>query len=84
MEYQQKKEIVEVYLETTFKECVLYCCDEGFISPEKEKQVIENYNSNEEYQHDIIVNFFDDLNISEEEFEKIALEFEGEYNYKNN
>jgi hypothetical protein len=75
---KHKKEIVEVYLETSFKECVLYCCDEGFISPEKEKQVIEAYNNNEEYEHEIIINFFDDLSISEEEFQEISLSCENQ------
>lgn len=78
-----KKEVVEVYLETSFKECVLYCCDEGIISPEKEKQTIEAYNSNEDFEHEIIINFFDDIEISEDEFQEIVLQFEGDYKNEN-
>jgi hypothetical protein len=79
-----KKNVVQVFLETTFKECVMYCCDEGIISKENEKEIMLNYYKNEdEHGHNIIVNFFDDIGISDEEFYKFSMEFEGNYNYKN-
>ena len=76
------KEIVEVFLETSFKECVLYCTEEKIINPEREKQIMLQYNSNEDLQHEVVINFFDEIGIYDEEFEKYSLELEGEYNSK--
>ena len=62
----------------------MYCCDEGIISKENEKEIMLNYYKNEdEHGHDIIVNFFDDIGISDEEFYKFSMEFEGNSNSKN-
>lgn len=76
------KEIVEVFLETSFKECVLFCTDEKIINPEREKQIMLQYNFNEDLHHEIVSNFFDEIGINDEEFEKYSLEFEGDYNSK--
>lgn len=65
---EQKQDIVGVYQETSFKECVMYCTDENIISKEYEKSVLEQYNSNEDLGHEVVCNFFDYLGINEDDF----------------
>lgn len=74
------KEIVEVFLETSFNECVLFCTDNGIISRGREQEIFKQYHNNEDLQHEVVVNFFDEIGINDDEFEKYSLEFEGEYN----
>lgn len=74
MTQETKKAIIEVYVETSFKECVLYCTDENIISAEYEKNIILQYNSNEELEHEVVSNFFDYLGINEDEFLEISSE----------
>ena len=68
MTTEQKLDIIEVYQETSFKECVMYCKDENIISKEYEQSILEQYNSNEDLESDVICNFFDYLDITEEDF----------------
>ena len=65
---KEKQSIVEVYQETSFKECVMYCTDENIISKDYEKSILEQYNSNDDLEHEIVCNFFDYLGINEDEF----------------
>ena len=65
---EQKEYIVDVYQETSFKECVMYCTDEGIITKEYEKSILEQYNSNEDLKSEVVCNFFDYLGINEDEF----------------
>lgn len=67
-----KTEIVEVYINTSFKECVMFCTDFNIISKEYEKEVMLQYNINEDLQHEVVCNFFDYLGINEEEFLDIS------------
>lgn len=69
---EQKREIVEVYIETSFKECVMYCTDENISSKEFEQSILEQYNSNEDLEQDVVCNFFDYLGINEDEFLKYS------------
>lgn len=64
----QKQDIIEVYQETSFKECVTYCTDEDIISKEYEKSILEHYNLNEDLENEVVCNFFDYLGINEDEF----------------
>lgn len=75
-----KKEVVEVFLNTSFKECVMYCTDEKIITSEQEKRIFMYYNSTDEGQHEVVINFFDDLGINDNEFEEISNNFQGDYN----
>ena len=70
----KKLEIIEVYVETSFKECVMYCTDENIISKEYEKLILEQYNSNEDLENEVICNFFDFLGINEDEFLSFSAE----------
>lgn len=69
---QWKIDVVEVYQETSFKECVMYCTDEGIISADKEKEAIQEYNEDEDREHEVVSDFFDYLGINEETFEDIT------------
>ncbi len=71
-----KEDVVEVYLETSFKECVMYCTDEKIISSEKEKEVMLNYNQNEDQEHEVVNNFFDYIGIDEDTFLEISNKLE--------
>ena len=64
----KKLEIIEVYVETSFKECVMYCTDENFISKKYEKSILEQYNFNEDLENEVVCNFFDYIGINEDEF----------------
>ena len=68
MTAEQKPDIVEVYQETSFKECVMYCTDENIISKGYEKLILEQYNSNEDLEQDVVCSFFDYIGINEDEF----------------
>ncbi|MFT6125830.1 MAG: hypothetical protein ACJAVA_000272 [Flavobacteriaceae bacterium] len=72
MNFLKKTEIVEVYIETSFKECVMHCTDKGIISKVQEKRVFEQYNSNKDLESEVICNFFDEIGIDEEEFLTIS------------
>ena len=74
MTVEQKQTVVEVYQETSFKECVMYCTDEGIISKEYEKSILEQYNSNEDLENEVICSFFDYLGINEDEFLSLSAE----------
>lgn len=69
---QQKTDIVEVYQETSFKECVMYCTDENIISKDYETFILNQYNFNDELENEVICNFFDYLGINEDEFSELT------------
>ncbi len=71
---EQKEYIVDVYQETSFKECVMYCTDEGIITKEYEKSILEQYNYNEDLESEVVCNFFDYLGINEDEFLELTNE----------
>jgi hypothetical protein len=70
---EQKEYIVDVYQETSFKECVMYCTDEGIITKEYEKSILEQYNYNEDLESEVVCNFFDSLGINEDEFLELTI-----------
>ena len=74
MTTEQKQDIVEVYQETSFKECVMYCTDKGIISEEYEKSILGQYNLNEDLESEVVCNFFDYLGINEDEFLSFSAE----------
>lgn len=61
-----KKDVIEVYLETSFKEYIL---------PATEKSIMDMYNKDEETEHEVVLYFFDLLDITEEEFLEISENF---------
>lgn len=69
---KEKIEIVEVYLETSFKECVMYCTEKKVISEMQEKETFLQYNSNEDLEDEVVSNFFDSIGINEDEFLEIS------------
>lgn len=71
-------DIVEVYINTSFKECVMYCTDENIISKEYEKEVMLQYNSNEDLENEVIIDFFDKIGITEDLFLKYSKIIEDE------
>lgn len=76
MNFLTKTDIVEVYISTSFKECVMYCTDKGIISKEREKKVMWEYNLNEDLEHEVVCNFFDFIGINEDEFLAISNKIE--------
>jgi hypothetical protein len=68
---QWKIDVIEVYNETSFKECVMYCTDENIITPLQEEKVLEVYDLSEDTEHEVVTNFFDFIGISEDEFLEI-------------
>jgi hypothetical protein len=72
MNKQLKLEIVEVYISTSFKECVMYCADENIISKNYEKSIMLQYNSTQNDESEIVCNFFDYIGINEDEFLELS------------
>lgn len=68
---QWKIDVIEVYNETSFKECVMYCTEQGIIDSDDEKSVMLHYNYDEDLESDVVCNFFDYIGISEEDFLEI-------------
>lgn len=68
---QWKTDVIEVYNETSFKECVMYCTEQKVISRDYEKDILLQYNSSEDLESDVVCNFFDYIGISEDDFLEI-------------
>ena len=68
---QWKIDVIEVYNETSFKECVMYCTEQNIISSEYETKILSRYDYNEDAESEVICDFFDDIEINEDEFLEI-------------
>lgn len=68
---QWKIDVIEVYNETSFKECVMYCTEQNIISSEYETKILDRYDYNEDTESEVICDFFDDIEINEDEFLEI-------------